>query len=182
MAVWPMIARGRLWKETILVHEVKLGAPSPNVTNWLAVITWAGLIFLFSTEIFSDSNTEAVIGESLSKFFPSISRHAIDFLHWVVRKLGHFGEFFILAILLMRALQRRPDEHRIGLAIALTTLYAVGDELHQSLVPSRSSSALDVLTDAVGGICGTLWFCWRNRRKQARTRMRSGAETPYPAK
>jgi VanZ family protein len=148
------------------MHEVKTATPWAAAKKWLPVVIWAGLIFLFSTDIFSDSNTQEVIGDSLKRILPWITREAADFIHWLVRKLGHFGEFFILAVLLMRALPKETAERSAGLAIALTTLYAVIDELHQTMVPSRSASAFDVLTDAFGGVCGTLWFCWRSQKKR----------------
>ena len=141
--------------------------PWRTVKNWLPVVVWAGIIFLFSTEIFSGSNTAGVIRRWLTAVFPSLSPEHLDFFHFLGRKLGHFGEFFILAVLLARALRRRTDDNRVGLAVALTSLYAVSDELHQSLVPSRSASALDVMIDSFGGVCGALWFRWRNRDRKA---------------
>jgi VanZ family protein len=138
-----------------------------RVKNWLPVIVWGGLIFAFSTEIFSGSDTSGMIAPLLNKVFPSLSSDALDLIHLLVRKLGHFGEFFILAVLIMRALRNQSNESRVGLAIALTTLYAVSDELHQSVVPRRTASALDVLIDVFGGVCGTWWFRLRQHGKKA---------------
>ena len=40
---------------------------------------------------------------------------------------------------------------RVAVAAAVvSTVYGVTDELHQSLVPTRQSDALDVLADAIG--------------------------------
>lgn len=131
--------------------------------SWLPVIAWAGVIFVFSTDIFSGSTTGGVIGPLLQKLLPALSVEAIDLLHLLARKLGHFVEFFVLAVLIMRALRHQSGENRVALALALTAIYAVGDELHQSMVPSRSASAMDVLIDVFGGFCGVLWFRLRNR-------------------
>jgi VanZ family protein len=68
----------------------------------------------------------------------------------VLRKLAHAAEFAILGALLVRAL-RRP-----GWAVALGIAYAVSDELHQSFVPGRQGSALDVALDSVGVVVGTV--------------------------
>jgi VanZ family protein len=133
------------------------------MTHWLPVIVWAAIIFVFSTDIFSDDNTGGLTGSFLSTVLPWLSEDFLDTIHFLVRKLGHLGAFFILAVLIMRALRHQSNENRAGMAIALTALYAVSDELHQSLVPSRTASAMDVLLDVIGGICGTLWFCFRKR-------------------
>ncbi|MGH7798615.1 MAG: VanZ family protein [Candidatus Binatia bacterium] len=148
------------------MNDMKLSTQWRRVTDWLSVIVWAGLIFVFSTEILSDSNTAGVIGPLLREVFPSLSGDGLERIHLLVRKLGHFTEFFVLAVLIMRALRNQSKEDRIGVAIALSTLYAVSDELHQSAVPSRTAHAMDVLIDVCGGICGTLWFRLRNRGKK----------------
>jgi len=89
----------------------------------------------------------------------------------MIRKLGHFGEYFVLSILVLRAL-RQETHHRIArrhiaLGLSLSALYAISDELHQALVPNRSASIIDVLIDVSGGICGTLWFHLRNAGKDS---------------
>jgi len=147
--------------DAVVMNDMKTMIRRSTVKNWFPVIVWAGIIFVFSTEIFSGSNTGGIIGSLLQKIFPSMSGEDLDLIHSLVRKLGHFGEFFILAVLIMRALRKHSND--VGLAIALITLYAISDELHQSVVPSRTASALDVLIDVFGGVCGTLWFRLRNR-------------------
>jgi len=134
-----------------------------RINDWFPVIVWAGLIFVFSTDLLSDSNTAGVVGPLLREVFPWVSADDLESFHWLIRKLGHFVEFFILAVLIVRALRDQSNENRIGIAIALTTLFSVSDELHQSVVPSRSANAMDVLIDVFGGICGTLWFSLRHR-------------------
>ena len=147
----------------VIMSDMKLNTQYRRIKDWLPVIVWAGLIFVFSTDLLSDSNTAGVVGPLLREVFPSLSGDDLERFHWLIRKLGHFAEFFILAVLIVRALRDQSNENRIGIAIALTTLYAVSDELHQSVVPSRTANAMDVLIDVFGGICGTLWFRLRNR-------------------
>ena len=77
----------------------------------------------------------------------------------VFRKIAHAGEYAVLGALLARA------TGRTGLAFALGTLYAVSDEIHQSLVPGRLGSPLDVAIDAAGVAVGiALWQTVRSRR------------------
>jgi len=134
----------------------------PIVKNWWPAVTWMGAIFLFSSDLFSDSNTSSLLGPLVSALIPSLTGEQIDLLHVGLRKLGHWCEYFILALLLMRAVKGQfPSwnwsSHLIW-SLGLATLYAGGDEWHQSFVPSRSASILDVLIDSFGAVCGALWF------------------------
>jgi len=132
------------------------------VRNWWPAVTWMGVIFLFSTDLFSGSNTSSWLHPLSSSLFPSLTNESIELIHASLRNLGHWSEYFILALLLMRALRAEiPTRRQRSLLIcswALATLYAVGDEWHQSFVPSRSASGLDVSIDSFGAICGALWF------------------------
>jgi len=130
------------------------------------------VIFLLSTDAFSAAHTTPVIAPLLSMLFPHLAQEHILGIAAASRKLGHFGEYFILAALLMRAFPREPGDTdakaRIWRSIALAILYAIGDEWHQSFVPSRTASAADISLDAAGAICGALWLQWRRRRAQKR--------------
>ena len=136
--------------------------------NWAPVLVWMTVIFLFSTDYFSSTNTVPFIEPLLSNLFPDLATGHIESIVLLVRKLGHFSEYCILALLLMRALNAEFAEQsamaRFNWSIALVVLYAVSDELHQAFVPSRTASPWDVLIDSLGGICGTLWFHRRKRR------------------
>ena len=101
-----------------------------RLTAWLPVAVWAALIFTFSS-------------------IPSLDS---GFGTWdaVIRKLAHVAEYAVLGALLYRALRREPA------AIALGSLYAVTDEIHQTFVSGRHGSALDWLIDTVGVVAGVL--------------------------
>ena len=133
---------------------------------WFPPIAWAGVIFIFSSEAFSAAHTSNVLDPFLRYLLPVLSDAAIDYVHIVLRKAGHFGEYFILAILLLRALSERGLKKlslcQCALGLALSGLYAVSDEAHQAFVPNRSASIFDVFIDLVGAFCGTYWFHLRN--------------------
>jgi VanZ family protein len=61
----------------------------------------------------------------------------------LVKKGGHMIGYAILAFLYWRALDFR--EKKVWLAWFLAVLYAMSDEFHQSFVPGRYPSVLDVL-------------------------------------
>lgn len=102
--------------------------------SWLPVVAWAGLIFAFSAQ-------------------PDLRFTRDEGLDFLVRKLGHMAVFGILALLLWRAVARTTASRRPWvLALVLTLLYAVTDELHQGMVTGRHTSAIDVGIDGTGAL------------------------------
>lgn len=142
---------------------------------WLPLLLWASLISIFSSDSFSSQNTSPLILPFFEWLFPAATPELINSFHSLIRKLGHFTEFFVLALLLYRALRgtRRPHWHgRVaGWTLAVVLLYSVADEVHQRFVPSRSGAWADSLLDFFGGCCavGLLY---------ARHRTQAGPLTP----
>lgn len=121
------------------------------------------MIFWFSTDNFSSTNTTPVFGSLLTSLVPDIPAEQIELFHLLIRKLGHWSEYFILAVLVLRALISSNLGWRPIVTAAFVFLYASSDEWHQSFVPSRSASFADVLLDTFGGICGVLLMFLRNQ-------------------
>lgn len=128
---------------------------------WLPVILWALLISMFSTDDFSSSNTSRIIDPLVLWIFPNASPQLQDAIHYFVRKLGHWSEYFVLSWLLLRAFQgvpRRELQVRwIVWTLALVLVYALVDELHQAFVPSRSARLADSMLNFFGGISAVGW-------------------------
>jgi VanZ family protein len=89
----------------------------------------------------------ALIFYSSSRPLPPLFRETPDYLL-------HLGGYFVLGLLAVRAFGRGlPPQERSGaylLGPLLAFLYAVTDEWHQSFVPGREASGLDLLADAMG--------------------------------
>jgi VanZ family protein len=90
---------------------------------------------------------------------------------------AHMGVYAVLGGLYLRALSRK-DWRNLGwqtalAAIALSTLYGMSDEWHQSFVPGRTSEWRDVFSDAAGALLGAsaLW-AWSIIRHFSRARER----------
>jgi VanZ family protein len=72
-------------------------------------------------------------------------------------KLIHALVFGGLSVLLQMAWQRScPGRASFWPVIAMTSLYGLSDEIHQSFVPGRSMDALDLVADTVGA-CVAQW-------------------------
>ena len=90
----------------------------------------------------------------------------------IVRKLGHFTEFFLLGFTLMLHMDAISKAVTLRLpwlmAWGIGTLYAISDELHQSFVGGRHPAVTDVCIDSSGVIAGVLvmLFVFRKIRRQ----------------
>lgn len=89
----------------------------------------------------------------------------------LVRKAGHFGEYFLLTALWWWALRTRVGARRALLpAVAIAIAYAIGDEIHQTFVSGRTGTWRDVLIDSAGALTAA-WLIFRMRvRSIARAR------------
>jgi VanZ family protein len=101
-----------------------------RLTAWLPVAVWAAVIFTLSS-------------------IPSLDS-GLGSWDAILRKLAHLVEYGVLGALLYRALRREPA------AMAVGSLYAVTDEVHQAFVSGRQGSPLDWFIDTVGVVAGVL--------------------------
>lgn len=83
-----------------------------------------------------------------------------------IDKVAHMVVYGLLAAALIRAFGQRMRQLRPGLVVMLTVLcclvYGITDEFHQSFIPGRFVSGLDVLADTVGALLvGVAWLILR---------------------
>jgi VanZ family protein len=122
------------------------------LARWLPVVAWAALISLFSSRWFTGDRTGAVLIDILARLLPGFSPEQLRAIHHLVRELAHFVEYFVLSLLLYRALRVGYgwSARAAATAVVIAGLYAVGDELHQWFVPGRTAAATDCLIDLSG--------------------------------
>jgi VanZ family protein len=127
-------------------------------------------IFWMSTDTFSSEQTSQIIGPLLQFLFPSLAGQHIDFIHAVIRKLGHVSEYFILGILLFRAIRAESRQKwRPGWALAVVffvVIFAASDEWHQSFTLTRAPSMIDVGFDSAGGVLSQVAILFKNNRRR----------------
>lgn len=129
------------------------------------VIVWTGVIFSFSlqpAEISSElsRSTGSWIMET---FFPYLEEWVeemptaqVEFWHTILRKCGHFSEFFILGILSIITTSAWELRFKLPKTLAICVMVASADETIQLFVPGRSGQISDVILDGVGALTGIL--------------------------
>lgn len=122
---------------------------------WLPPLAWMGMIFYLSAQ-------------------PDLPGPPEPWLATLFTNSAHFGVYAVLAFWWWRALGstrlvptekgvlrgERRNRIVVALAFLIAAVYAVSDEFHQSFVPGRDPSALDLLLDAAGAAFA-LWLVWR---------------------
>jgi VanZ family protein len=135
------------------------------IRYWLPAILWAAVILAASSDNFSSTHTGSILETMLVALFgrQPLTPSAFEWLHFMIRKLAHVTEYGIFGALAFRAARGgrpgwRPAWAVVAVLIAL--VLASTDEWHQSLVPSRTSSPVDVAIDVVGSTVAQLaiWF------------------------
>lgn len=126
------------------------------IRYWLPVAAMLGLMYYFSTDVFSADNTRSAIEKIFLWFVPHASHHALVVLNYVVRKSAHFLEYAVLGAFLFRAF-RADHPVRWQLKWAAYSLVTAGawsllDEFHQTLTRTRGGSIWDSLLDSSGAL------------------------------
>lgn len=113
-----------------------------------------GVIFWLSSRTADESSRQsnAVLAWLISIFGNN------GFTDFIVRKLAHCLEFTGLCVLFNLSLLQSKKKIMPVFSIALTSAYAVTDELHQLFVEGRSCQMLDWAIDTAGAVLGTLGF------------------------
>ncbi len=126
-----------------------------TIKLWLPVLAWAILIFLFS----ANPDPYSLLPDAWRALrpLPQVTESSLPEL---IGQIMHFLEYAVLAFLITRAINQAQAITRKGIfiAIMLTMLYALSDEIHQLFVPERAFQLFDLLIDLLGAITGTLIY------------------------
>jgi GT2 family glycosyltransferase len=108
------------------------------VSLWGPVILWAGFIFFLSNIPYLKTGLN------------------YDF---ILRKCAHISEYFVLTVLLVRALFNSSMiklSHIYVISFIFSVLYAFSDEFHQTFIPGRHAGVQDVFIDSCGIAIGII--------------------------
>ncbi len=155
------------------MHKMKIKIWLLRILLIAALLWWLSTIFGFSAETgeesqsFSDRITIRVvhlIEEDYENLNPAQQKTLFEKTSFAVRKIGHFGEYAILGVLVSGLLMTfswfwKKRNALLMISTAVCLLYAVTDEVHQGFVSGRSPKVFDGLVDTAGGFSGTL-FLW----------------------
>jgi VanZ family protein len=148
-------------------HLTQLFIPAWLRTWWPALI-WAAVIFVMSTDSFSEAHTASIFEAILRWLKPDLTLHQFGVIHYCIRKSAHFTEYFVFCLLLFRSIRGSRTGWRWswGLtALFLAAGYSALDEVHQAFVSSRHASPYDSLLDSTGAFFAfvILWLWFRSR-------------------
>jgi VanZ family protein len=148
---------------------------------WAPVVLAVGVICVESTDTFSAQNTSSWLRPVFQHWFGFISDARWDSFHHYLRKTGHFIGYGTVGFTFLRAWLHTLDRRgpRVGsrsllswriessiLAVLCTAIVASCDEFHQTFIPSRTGTTMDVLLDTIGAtaLCLLVWLiCWSRR-------------------
>jgi len=125
------------------------------VWNWGPLVLWACAIFWMSSQpVVPHPGRRIGIADDLTDYG------------------GHILSFGLLAVLTWRVVRTRPGFLRQvplaampWLAGLLAAVYALTDEVHQSMVPGRTASIRDWLADVLGVLVACTLIAWYQARK-----------------
>lgn len=152
-----------------------------KTVNWFCVIAWMIFIFAFSGQTAADSSALSggivdIVAKWLHSFFVWCGNgdRGIDLkiLTFLIRKAAHAFLYFVLAVLVCRALSPSHDisKRELLIAFGITLLYACSDEIHQLFLDGRSAEIRDVIIDGCGAILGLAVYIFSVRQIKKRSK------------
>lgn len=132
-----------------------------QLSAWLPVFFMVGCIALESQQLFGADHTTGPLRWLVQWLVGPLPNARWDRVHHYIRKCGHFSGYGLLSLAWFRAFwmswgaglartRRRLTAHL--LAIFSTLLVASADEFHQSFLPNRTGTPVDVLLDSSGAL------------------------------
>lgn len=134
----------------------------------LTTITILWMVFIFSMSAKNATQSSSISGgftyNILNTFFEqfrSIDKTTqngiVEGLQFIVRKSAHFLAYAILGGLCfenLSVLDKLSKKKTFFIALLISVLYAISDEIHQYFVPGRACQFRDVMIDSCGALFG----------------------------
>jgi VanZ family protein len=130
-----------------------------HARTWLPPLAWMAVVWWLSSAQWSAEQTGSVLIPALRWLLPWATGSQIATMHALARKLAHFTEYGILAALWNRAFARGAAASSATAgwaALATSVAWALVDEAHQSTIPTRTGSLVDVGIDGAGAVAAVI--------------------------
>lgn len=144
----------------------------PLIRAWAPALLWLAVIALESTTVASSANTSRILRPLILFLDPHITAAQFQFVHDLLRKLGHCFGYAMLSLLMLRAwwatlmlprgairvppwsaMVKAWSLRAAGAAFLATVAVAGLDEWHQTFLSGRTGSAHDVALDSMAAAC-----------------------------
>src|SRR5437762_2236404 len=156
-----------MWKDRVTPSTRRI------LRVWLPSAIWLAVIVVESSNFGSAEHTGRIL-YPIFHFLFEMDRARFAAWHAFLRKTGHFVGYFTLSVLLFRSwratfprLSTRWCLQWATLAFAGTALVAALDELHQSILPSRTGAFHDVVLDSFAALVAQMVLFVILRRRAA---------------
>ena len=138
------------------ISDARAAITTRIIWYWFPVVLMLGLMYYFSTDVFSAENTRSVIDKIFLWFSPHATKRSLASFNYFIRKSAHFTEYAALGGLLFRAFRAgNPVGWRLRWAVysfLCSAGWALLDELHQSFTRKRGATIWDSLLDSSGAL------------------------------
>ena len=135
------------------------------IINWIILTGWMLLIFFMSNQPADISTKQSdLVIKLFSVVGIDLNTHLGELASFVVRKVAHFTEYFILYCFTIAVCKHYVDIKKARIYCLFIVLgYAISDEIHQYFIPGRSMAIRDVVIDFSGGILGFIvnWIIYK---------------------
>jgi len=137
----------------------------------IGLILWICLIFLMSSDMDSNSKT-IMMSEEIYRLLSGFAHGAnsglfsADQIDFLLRKGGHFLEYLVLCLLLLKIREVYMLESKLSVTLILLICLLIAnlDEFRQSFIIGRTSMVGDSLIDFAGSLTGLLIHSVRRGR------------------
>lgn len=126
----------------------------------LALILWLALIYYFSSQ---NGTVSGGLSSRILIYIANILKitnvdNFVSNFSFLIRKLAHFSEYFILFILTYVCFKEYKINNLLLISLLFCLLAASFDEIHQLFIEGRSGQVRDVLIDFFGSLTSSLFY------------------------
>lgn len=138
-----------------------------KVFRFVLLIIWMAFIFFMSSMPGDISSEQSdFVLDILKMLGVDVSGERGMELSYIIRKIAHVSEYFILCILLYRVWEMYFSKGKALIFSFISAfLYAGTDEFHQYFVPGRVGVFKDVIIDSFGALIAIVIICIIKNKK-----------------